>query len=284
MDDYIAHINETTKEIQSVKEHSENTAGLCKDFAIPPLKNFMYNMGLYHDIGKYQKTFQQRIRGASVRIEHSNCGAQVVRDQYRGALGIMMGYCIAGHHSGIPDGGFLNDTPDMPTLYGRIKRKTEDYSTYKKELAEQAIDEKAFQKLMLQDCGGSAELFIDKFAFFTRYSFSCLTDADSMDTGRFCRISQPRPLTADFTACLERMDHKLNSFVCRTSLQKARASLQRQVFQKKDEDAELYLMNMPTGSGKTLASMKFALERALRGHKKRIIYIIPCYEVTFVKR
>ena len=34
-------------------------------------------------------------------------------------------------------------------------------------------------------------------------------------------------------------------------------------------------MNMPTGSGKTLCSIKFALERALRSGKKRIIYIIP---------
>ena len=32
---------------------------------------------------------------------------------------------------------------------------------------------------------------------------------------------------------------------------------------------------MPTGSGKTLASVKIALERALAGDKKRIIYIIP---------
>ena len=32
---------------------------------------------------------------------------------------------------------------------------------------------------------------------------------------------------------------------------------------------------MPTGSGKTLCSVKFALERAVRKEKKRIIYVIP---------
>lgn len=32
---------------------------------------------------------------------------------------------------------------------------------------------------------------------------------------------------------------------------------------------------MPTGSGKTLCSVKFALERAIKKNKKRIIYVIP---------
>ena len=63
--------------------------------------------------------------------------------------------------------------------------------------------------------------------------------------------------------------------MCSTRLQKARALLQKQVFEKTEQDAEIYLMNMPTGSGKTLCSVKFALERAVRKEKKRIIYVIP---------
>lgn len=275
MVDYIAHINETTQEIQTIKEHSENTACLCRDYSIPIFENMMFNMGLLHDIGKYQQTFQKKINGANVQIEHSICGAMAARENYAGALGVMMGYCIAGHHSGIPDGGFPNDTPDQSTLQGRLKRQTEDYSAYKEELSELEIDVKAFQKLLLQDCGSNVELFVDKFAFFTRYSFSCLTDADSIDTGRFCNIMQPRPLKADFQCCLERLDQKLASFICKTDLQKARALLQEQVFRQKQTDAELYLMNMPTGSGKTLCGAKFGIERVLQGHKKRLIYIIP---------
>ena len=49
-------------------------------------------------------------------------------------IGLMMQYCIAGHHSGLPDGGTANDDENMSTLYGRLKRKTEDYSAYKTEL------------------------------------------------------------------------------------------------------------------------------------------------------
>ncbi len=275
MKDYIAHINEYTGKIQTVKEHSENTAELCREYAISALKIFMYDTGLLHDVGKYQDTFQKRINNINVRVEHSICGAMIAREKFQGALGMMMAYCIAGHHSGIPDGGFPGDKSDSSTLYGRLSRQTDDYSAYKNELTELQVDEAAFQKLLLQDCAGKVELFVDKFAFFTRYSFSCLTDADSIDTRNFCNVEQPRPLQADFQECLERINRKLHSFSCKTDLQKAREYLQMQVFRQNKKDAELYLMNMPTGSGKTLASMKFALERALYRHKKRIIYIIP---------
>ena len=50
--EYIAHRNEKG-ETQSVEEHSLNTAEMCRDFAIPPLKDLMYVIGLFHDYEKY---------------------------------------------------------------------------------------------------------------------------------------------------------------------------------------------------------------------------------------
>lgn len=272
---YKAHINEKTKEIQTVKQHSENTADLCRQYAIPVLKDFMYIMGMLHDVGKYQMVFQQKIDGKNIRVEHSACGALAARELYPDAIGLIMEYCIAGHHSGIPDGGAENDTPDLSTLYGRLGRCFEDYSIYKEELLIPRLKKEEIMMFLLQDCMRNQELFIDKFAFMTRYSFSCLADADSIDTAKFCNGEKVKPLTADFSVCLRKIDEKLNSFVCTTSLQKTRTLLQRQAFEKVHKDAEIYLMNMPTGSGKTLASMKFALERVVRTRKKRIIYIIP---------
>lgn len=273
---YKAHINETTKQIQTVKEHSENTASLCRQFAVPILKDFMFALGMLHDAGKLQSSFQRKIEGADIKVEHSICGAQIARQQYPGAMGLMMEYCIAGHHCGIPDGGFPNDTPDKATLCARLKRDTEDYSAYQKELTMITPNQKEFLQFLMQDCNRDMERLADKFAFLTRYAFSCLTDADSLDTAAFCNSDNPvEPLKADFSACLKKVDAQLNSFVCRTSLQKSRACLQKQVFDKVGQDAEIYLMNMPTGSGKTLCSVKLALERVIRGGKKRIIYIIP---------
>ena len=37
---YIAHRNEYTNEVQTVREHCENTANLCKEYAIPEMEEF----------------------------------------------------------------------------------------------------------------------------------------------------------------------------------------------------------------------------------------------------
>ncbi len=277
MEKYIAHRNELTGSIQTVKTHCENTADLCRKISIPEWKDFMFAIGLLHDVGKFQESFVKRINGMNIRVEHSTCGALAARENYTiNPMALMMEYCIAGHHSGIPDGGFANDSSDMLTLHGRMKRQFEDYSEYRKELSLPKLNGHDWMKYLLNDCNNDMEKLIDKFAFFTRYAFSCLVDADSIDTAEFCKERDlPRKLKADFKACLKIVNEKLTSFACKTELQKTRSLLQKQAFQNISQDAEIFLLNMPTGSGKTLASVKIALERAIVKKKKRIIYIIP---------
>ena len=131
---YIAHKREDGT-IQSVKEHSENTAFLSGQFAVNELTEICFAMGLLHDIGKYQKSFQKRIRGASIQVEHAICGAKASIEQYgKGPLGLLLSLCIAGHHGGIPDCGGQYDTAELPSLYGRLKRSSEDYGVYTQEL------------------------------------------------------------------------------------------------------------------------------------------------------
>ncbi len=277
MEKYIAHRNEVTGSIQTVKAHCENTAELCREFSVPELKDFMFAIGLLHDVGKFQESFVKRINGANIRVEHSTCGALAAHENYTtGPMALMMEYCIAGHHSGIPDGGFVNDSSDMLTLHGRMKRQFEDYSEYKEELSLPKLGEQDWLLYLVNDCNNDIEKVIDKFAFLTRYAFSCLVDADSIDTADFCKERElPRKLKADFKACLQTVDDRLASFACKTELQKTRSLLQKQAFQNVSQDAEIYLLNMPTGSGKTLASVKIAFEKAIVKNKKRIIYIIP---------
>lgn len=274
---YIAHKNDFTGSIQTVKAHCENTAELCRKFSVPELKEFMYVIGLLHDVGKFQESFVKRISGENIRVEHSTCGALAACENYTiDPMVLMMEYCIAGHHSGIPDGGFTNDSSDMLTLQGRMKRQFDDYSEYKRELSLPKLNETSWLHYLLKDCNNDMEKLIDKFAFFTRYAFSCLVDADSIDTEDFCKERElPRKLKADFQICLGIINEKLSTFVCETELQKTRSLLQKQAFQNISQDAEIYLLNMPTGSGKTLASVKIALERVVAKKKKRIIYIIP---------
>lgn len=230
----IAHINEITQKLQTVKEHSEATARIASGFSVAPLKDFIYNIGLLHDIGKYQPSFQEKIvTGKNIRVEHAACGAIEFPKRSGTVLDLMAQFCIAGHHTGLPDGGsFADDTSDS-TLCGRLsnQERFEDYSEYLNELKLCKTDGKELLCLF-EDVCDDREAFLERYAFLTRYCFSCLTDADSIDTANFCRGREERTLSSDFSACLEKLNCCLDSFVCETELQRARARLQAQVLKK----------------------------------------------------
>ena len=217
-ENYIAHKNKENGKIQTIKEHSENTARLCMEMSIPELKEINRIIGLLHDIGKYQNSFQRRMKDEKIRVEHSICGAQIAKKIYEKpflALAYLMEYCIAGHHSGIPDGGVQNGRPD--SLNTRLQREMEDYSAYQEELEIPQIDLQKVINFFAQDIKNDIDFLIDKFAFLTRYCFSCLVDADSEDTARFCGDGTlPEDLKTNFQACLEKVNRKLQSFQAET--------------------------------------------------------------------
>jgi CRISPR-associated endonuclease/helicase Cas3 len=277
---------------QSVCDHLEKTAELAAALAIDPWKNVVYDMGILHDIGKYQASFQKKIRGAKIRVDHSTCGAIEAKKIVDMPAALFAEYCIAGHHAGLPDGGHKSDQPGElsgghATLCARLKQTDfEPYDEYKKEVSLRAIDRSKLgaylmeeaRKFQKSDPQRMAETFIDETAYFIRYCYSCLVDADSLDTEHFCRDIERTTLQTDFAACLEKLNGQLKRFQSnanRTLLQQTRTDIQAQAFRNISEDADVYLMSMPTGSGKTLCSAKCALLKALQEHKKHIIYVIP---------
>lgn len=271
---YYAHSldGEAEEKWQTLKEHSENVAKLVTQFSREwCTEEYAGNLGLLHDAGKYQAAFQRRLRGENRPVEHSIGGAsQWIRFGWpeSGA------YCIAGHHSGLPDIGSRTDPEEEPTLLGRLKRAAaQDFSAYRNELHPENILTFPAKDAVCKS--GGAEMMKKEYAFWTRMMFSCLTDADYLDTEAFCSGRKGRGVFADFTVCREQLAKRLSRFQADTPVNRAREALRRQALSHAGEAAEVYLMNMPTGSGKTLTSMQFAVERAIRTHKKHIIYIIP---------
>ena len=119
---YFAHSKEGASEDQwqTIFEHAEGVAKLCARFSsLWCEEEYARDLGLLHDIGKYQEDFQRRIRGErALRVEHSVCGAmESVKYRLPGA-----DYCIAGHHGGLPDIGTKLDPPEEPTLFARTSR------------------------------------------------------------------------------------------------------------------------------------------------------------------
>ena len=280
-----AHISE--ERTQSIKDHVEGVAELASQYANDMMCDYAYKIGLAHDIGKYADDFQKRLEGSKVHFEHSSCGAIELGKLAKGNINLenmtyMLQYCVAGHHTGLPDGGSSVDSAESDnTLNAKLNRAkyyngTSDYSSYKDEISLGLPD---YSNLM-QELGRSADKneFIEKYAFFTRYLFSCLTDADFIDTERFCSPDTDRQLHADFTVAEEKTDAKLanlSSSRCETLLQKSRKSLQDQAVKNIISDSHIHILDMPTGSGKTLCSIKIALNLLNEKKKKRIIYVIP---------
>lgn len=275
---YYAHTREDG-ERQTVKAHLTGVSEKAEKFSVDLLKPIAKKASLYHDIGKYALNFQKRLDNDKVKFSHAACGALEYKKfaDKNDCFAPLMEYCIAGHHTGLMDGGTVADSSDSPTLSGTLKRENEytgesDYSAYatKIEFATLTQEERTPLYNELLSAKDPTEL-IERYAFFTKYVFSCLTDADFLDTEIFCNKNVERGMSGDFKMALDKLNRELSDMPSNTPLRQARSRIQQQAFDNSVNKSHISILDMPTGSGKTLCSLKLALESG----KKRIIYVIP---------
>ena len=169
---------------QSVLEHLNGTADLARQFAAAFGEEDMAgSIAMAHDIGKYSADFQKHINGAALRVDHSTCGARTLWNMCkRNALGYIAAYCIAGHHGGLPDGGSKSQhQAETGTLHYRLLDTIlPDYSSYSNDVALSALP--APKKWIFEKDNRDGGFSL---AFFIRMLFSCLVDADWLDTEHF---------------------------------------------------------------------------------------------------
>lgn len=268
--EYFAHTRDDDGK-QPLKEHLINTALEAETFAIKQLKTSARLTGLLHDLGKYQLAFQKRLEGG-VRVDHSVCGAKEAEKIFgKTAIGDIFAYIAAGHHTGLPDRGNKGENENSSTLAARLEKPCDDYSAWQSEIA--LPETRTVIKEIVSFFGNGN--FEEKYQFIIRYLYSCLTDADFLDTERYATGQERRHKSVSWDDCCQRLDQKLSSFMIKTQVQTVRTQLQRQALSHINVDSPIYLLDMPTGSGKTLCSLAFALHRAVLTGKKRIIYVIP---------
>lgn len=170
--EYYAHTREDQK--QTVSKHLHGVADMAAGFSIEMLRDAAYIAGLFHDLGKYALAFQDRLlRGSNEAYEHSACGAieigKLAQDPMTRQMTYMLQYCIAGHHTGLPDGGTPADSPDGDnTLHSRLKRQKNyigrcDYSGYAQQISLRLPD---YRDVLaeLMSCRDKTEL-IERYAF-----------------------------------------------------------------------------------------------------------------------
>ncbi len=252
---------------QTIYSHLTGTAILAKDFAAPFGGESQAELaGLAHDIGKYGKDFQDRLNGSPQPVDHSTAGAvECWRLKQPFAA-----FAVAGHHGGLPNGGGRTDSTDQPTLLGRIRRGEcgllPPYENWKQELS---LPQASFPSLVQEGMPESM--------FFIRMLYSCLVDADFLDTEAFMEGQHRKP--NDTSAAL--LWDKLQSYIAGWFPPQGDLNMQRcKILQRCQEQGEahqpgLFSLTVPTGGGKTVASLAFALAHAKKHGLRRIIYVIP---------
>lgn len=273
---------------QELKDHLEQTARLAKDFASTfNSGHWGYTAGTLHDLGKYSAAFQAyllRENGLDDsgydcsgvgKVNHSSAGAAYAEEFFNIdhiPYGRILAYLIAGHHAGLPD--YHTCDGGRGALRERLEEGKTDLEKIRPQIG--AIMPSQSQIVKLPD-------YVNKknFHFWVRFLFSCLVDADFLDTEAFMSPEQSRmrdnriSLKTLKTALDQHMIELTNRCLNTTEVNRIRHEVLQACRTAAKEDSGLFSLTVPTGGGKTLAAMSFALDHAVLHDKTRIIYVIP---------
>ncbi len=265
--EYIAH--KDGDRIQTVLEHLTGTAQLAGAFADAFGKQeWGYCCGMLHDIGKYSEEFQKKIKyDTNEQVDHSTAGTKLCME--KGGYYSLLAYCIAGHHAGLPDYG---NTEIPSSLCGRLKKKICDYQAYQYEVKIPKIETDPFVRKPNKNFDFSLSVFM-------RMIYSCLVDADFLDTEKFMKNGQTgRNSGQNMEILLEKLENHVQPWLENqdlNSINGRRTEILKACMEAGKEERGLFHLTVPTGGGKTIASLAFALRHAVFHHMDHIIYVIP---------
>ncbi|MGG5251942.1 CRISPR-associated helicase Cas3' [Neobacillus sp. SM06] len=303
---FIAHIRESDKTIQTVEEHLLAAKELAETYGDKlGVKHLTGLAGMLHDLGKYSKEFREYIlqavnnpeappkRGS---VDHSTAGGKLlyelfhkkITSRYKGIVAEVVGNAILSHHSYLLD--FLN--PELESNYlSRVRDKDlKNFEITKRIFFEKVMSEEYFHDYV-DRAASELETFLARessennekqLMFLTKFVFSSLIDADRTNT-RLFEENKTGEEAVDHeelvSAYYEKIINKINSFKNHPNADHPINILRSEMSDQCDEFAKkpsgIYTLSIPTGGGKTLASLRYALKHAKLFNKKRIFYVVP---------
>ena len=275
---------------QTLQSHASNVGNLAAAFA----QNFGADeiaryTGQLHDLGKYSLPFQKRLKGEAKSVDHATAGAKIAVERWGNVIGKLIAFCIAGHHTGLANG--CGEGNNRSTLKQRLALQFGEDIPALDNLWQQEI--KLPQNLSAPPLKADAHHPFFSYAFFTRMLYSCLVDADYLDTEAFYSNLENEASERGGYPDLNALQHNFNQFINafrrriaqaseQTEAEKRNAALNRLRSEILDHAVEqaaqpqgLFTLTVPTGGGKTFTSMAFALEHAKQHGMRRVIYVIP---------
>ena len=290
-------------------------AGKLKLGKLGELLGLLHDLGKYsHAFQAYLKSAtgalnqdedEDWVDAASLKgkVDHSTAGAQMAwqalrdRDQMAFVAAQVAALCVASHHSGLIDciaadearfgeDGFTKrmNKADEKTHLDEA-RKAADPAVLAR-CAELLADPNLVNGLtcVLQAVGQAnkgtgPQATFQQLGLVVRFLFSCLIDADRIDTADFeyPGVARFRP-TGEYTGwptLLQRLERHLAAMPPVHAIDRLRCDISDHCKEAASRPNGIYTLTVPTGGGKTLASLRFALHRAELRKLDRIIYVLP---------
>lgn len=295
--EFTAHVE--GKRIQTVLEHSRKTAEKAAYYGENiGLKNCARIQGLFHDLGKMCKDFDNYINGRNTvrrgEIDHAFAGAKYlwefvdnIKLKSAEQTVAFIARTIISHHG-------LHDWIDGNGEWYFEKRlskeeRYEEISSYATDIVskEELLDllKKATDEYLVIDkkCRELSDRSYQKYFFYSglleRLMESILVDADRTDTADF-ENNQSTEFVTDLSRVWLDMNEKLKEKYSGFAEKKDRISKQRTAIADRcllfaDHKVGICRLVVPTGGGKTLSSLRFAVKYCKEYGKERIFYIAP---------
>lgn len=313
--DFVAHVRGNGDQ-QSLCDHLEGVASRSSEnSAKVGLKISGALLGLLHDIGKYGADFQNYLKSAAGiydqdvdadyvdaaslkgRIDHSTAGAQLVWQELgkeggaESLVAQLLAICVSSHHSGLID----SIDPEGNDVFGKRMNKPEE-KTHLEEVkscvdaeilsrthalinSPELITETKKLLASIKQNEKNARPLYQQIGLAVRFLFSCLIDADRIDTANFeqkkVAANRPQGNYIPWIVLIERLEKTLTAFAPQHPIDHLRQQISAECKDAAVRSAGIYTLTVPTGGGKTLASLRFALHHAERRKLDRIIYVIP---------
>lgn len=283
----IAHITNDGR-TQLLIEHLINVGDKSAEFAREfDEEKLARTIGIYHDIGKATIECQNRLynHGAGALVDHSTPSAKfllnetgnyTITDINKNTKNTIVAMCIMSHHTGLVN---RNNDIEQGSYNTRLNKKT---CKIINDLGLTNIIDKSFSILPKNVNNiNNEQVANNNFYCYLRLKmlFSCLVDADFLDTENFMKNGQNRSGFDSISYLKYKMDNYLidnNRFNPNNAFNKKRSELLKNCILVGDNtEKNLLSLTMPTGSGKTESSLALALHLAERKLRKRIIYVIP---------
>ncbi|MDD4996983.1 MAG: CRISPR-associated helicase Cas3' [Syntrophales bacterium] len=288
MKEPLAHISEDGRK-HFLSDHLNVTAHRASAFAsVIDSECWARAASLLHDLGKAHPDFQVYLcnargievseydQSAGTRPNHSGAGAILVYEKWKNLAGKTFAYLAAGHHAGLPD--WFGGRDSLSWRLENEKNVAEAVRYYSDSLLAK-FPEHFHPPTFAMYCKNQDAL---AYHLWVRMLFSCLVDADFLDTERFMdgKNHALRSTFPSFHSLKVRFDQEMDRVVEKAKkenslVNRIRADILNVCRAAASEQPGIFSLTVPTGGGKTLSGTAFALEHAIRYDKKRIIYVIP---------